>query len=77
MTVTVVVAALAAAGEYQGVDKNRLCRSVPVNPPYTLFELHWIPGNIEMHELEHNINDDGFAHAMAEKLMEYLGGAKA
>jgi uncharacterized protein (UPF0261 family) len=32
--------------------------------------------NIEMHELEHNINDDEFAHAMAEKLMEYLGGAK-
>jgi uncharacterized protein (UPF0261 family) len=28
--------------------------------------------NVELHELEHNINDPEFAHAMVDKLIEYV-----
>jgi uncharacterized protein (UPF0261 family) len=28
--------------------------------------------NVELHELEHNVNDPEFAHAMVDKLVEYL-----
>jgi uncharacterized protein (UPF0261 family) len=28
--------------------------------------------NAELHELEHNVNDPEFAHAMVDKLVEYV-----
>jgi uncharacterized protein (UPF0261 family) len=31
-----------------------------------------LPRNVELHELEHNVNDPEFAVAMADKLVEYL-----
>ena len=31
------------------------------------------PANVELHELEHNINDPEFALAMVDKLVEYVG----
>ena len=32
---------------------------------------------VELHEIDHNINDPEFAHAMVEKLLEYLEGQHA
>jgi uncharacterized protein (UPF0261 family) len=36
-----------------------------------------LPENVELHELEHNINDPEFVQAMVDKLVEYLRGTAA
>ena len=36
-----------------------------------------LPAAVELHEMEHNVNDPEFAIAMADRLVEYLGAGSA